>query len=41
VTREERREMKAEVTALPVPVVLQRPVRPARQRRVVSSSYLG
>jgi phage terminase large subunit GpA-like protein len=41
VTREERREMKAEAPSVPIPVVIQRPQRAVRQRRVVASSYLG
>ena len=40
VTKEARREMKEEVSSLPVPVAVQRPVR-QRARRVAHSSYLG
>jgi phage terminase large subunit GpA-like protein len=39
VTKEVRREMKADAAQMPVPVVLQRPAK--RQRRIVQSSYLG
>lgn len=44
VTREERREMKAEAANLPIPVVppvLQRPAAAKRSRRVIGSTYLG
>lgn len=44
VTREERREMKAEAANLPIPVVppvLQRPATAKRSRRVIGSTYLG
>ena len=44
VTREERRDMKAEAANLPIPVVppvLQRPATAKRSRRVIGSTYLG
>lgn len=41
VTKEARREMKEDAVNVPVPVVIQRPQRAARPRRVVHSSYLG